>query len=382
MNLKSLCLYNRVTFLPFIHIAFILGSYTIAINKLEAINMKMAWKEILKSKSRFVILGSIVFLVSFLTLIISGLANGLSQDNAALIKDMPEGTFYMDEESDETYNLSKIDTDTEDKIIKENEEATALSIQMGFVNNSDDKQLSVAFVTATNPGLFPEVADGEILLDESLRDKGVGVGDKLTNNQLSKDFVVKGFVEQQKFSHAPVAFIHPSNYQEMYRVMEMQMMFVPGEAELSSVDGLQAFSNKDFLNTIPSYSAEQLSLNMIVWFLVVISGMLFGIFFYMMNVQKIGLYGILKAIGVKTSTLFQMMWTQMLVITSIALALSIGLSQLFSGIASEGMPFHLTLATSGQLAIVFFVIGFIGATLSGIQIKKIQPLQAIQQGEM
>src|SRR5699024_7434803 len=106
--------------------------------------------------------------------------------------------------------------------------------------------------------------------------------------------------------------------------------FIPGDKASSSVEGLQAFSNKDFLNTIPSYSAEQLSLNMIVWFLVVISGMLFGIFFYMMNVQKIGLYGILKAIGVKTSTLFQMMWTQMVVITSIALILSIGLSKLFS----------------------------------------------------
>lgn len=344
--------------------------------------MKMAWKEIVKSKSRFVILGSIVFLVSLLTFIISGLSNGLSQDNAALIKDMPEGTFYMDEEADETYNLSKIDEDTEDKIIKENDEATALSIQMGFVNNSDDKQLSVAFVTATNPGLFPEVADGEVLLDESLKDKGVEVGDKLTSNQLSKDLIVKGFMEEQKFSHSPVAFINPSNYQEMYRVEEMQMVFVPGKDEQTSMNGLQAFSNKDFLNTIPSYSAEQLSLNMIVWFLVVISGMLFGIFFYMMNVQKIGLYGILKAIGVKTSTLFLMMWTQMLVITFIALALSIGLSQLFSSIAPDGMPFHLTLATTVQLTIVFFIIGFIGATLSGIQIKKIQPLQAIQQGEM
>lgn len=342
----------------------------------------MAWKEIVKSKSRFIILGSIVFLVSLLTFMISGLANGLSQDNAALIKDMPEGTFYMAEDADETYNLSKIDETTEEQIIEENKDATALSIQMGFVNDSEDKQHSVAFVTATNPGLFPEVADGEILLDESLKDKGIEVGDQLTNNQLSQDFTVIGFVEQQKFSHAPVAFIHPINYQEMYRVMEMQMMFVPGVAELSSVEGLQGFSNKDFLNTIPSYSAEQLSLNMIVWFLVVISWMLFGIFFYMMNVQKIGLYGILKAIGVKTSTLFQMMWTQMLVITSIALVLSIGLSQLFSSIAPDGMPFHLTLATTGQLAIVFFIIGFIGATLSGIQIKNVQPLQAIQQGEM
>ncbi|HLQ98569.1 MAG TPA: ABC transporter permease [Candidatus Dormibacteraeota bacterium] len=343
--------------------------------------MKMAWKEIIKNKSRFIILGLIVFLVSFLTLIISGLSNGLSQDNAALIKDMPEGTFYMNEDADETYNLSKIDQDTEDKLIKDHDDATALSIQMGFVDDENDKQLGVAFVTATNPGLFPEVADGEILLDESLKDKGVEVGDKLTNNQLSKDFTVKGFVEQQKFSHSPVAFINPTNYQEMYRVEDMQMVFVPGKDE-SAVSGLQAFSNKDFLNTIPSYSAEQLSLNMIVWFLVVISGMLFGIFFYMMNVQKIGLYGILKAIGVKTSKLFQMMWTQMVVITAVALALSVGLSQLFAAVAPEGMPFHLPLATTGQLAVVFVVIGFIGATLSGIQIKKIQPLQAIQQGEM
>src|SRR5699024_7790041 len=349
--------------------------------KLEGTMMKMAWKEMIKNKSRFIILGSIVFLVSLLTFIISGLANGLSQDNAALIQELPEGTFYMDEHADETYNLSKIDEDTADEIIGDNEEATALSIQMGFVNDVDDKQSSVAFVTSTNPGLFPDVAEGEIILDESLKENGIEVGDKLTNNQFSEEFTVKGFVEQQKFSHAPVAFIHPRNYQEMYRVMEMQMVFIPGKDEPASFNGLQAFSNKDFLNTIPSYSAEQLSLNMIVWFLVVISGMLFGIFFYMMNVQKIGLYGILKAIGVKTSTLFKMMWTQMLLITAIAFTFSIGLSQLFFVLAPESMPFHLTMAATGQLALVFVMIGFIGATLSGIQVKKIHPLQAIQQGD-
>ncbi len=343
--------------------------------------MKMAWKEIIKNKSRFVILGSIVFLVSFLTLIISGLANGLSQDNAALIQDMPEGTFYMEASADETYNMSKIDTSLAEQTITENKGATALSIQMGFMEDQNADQVSVAFATASNNNVFPEVKSGEVILDESVKDKGVKVGDVLTNNQLSKDLTVKGFVEQEKFSHAPVAFINEKNYQEMYRTEEMQMLFTPGK-EAISIDGLQAFSNKEFLNTIPSYSAEQLSLNMIVWFLVVISGMLFGIFFYMMNVQKIGLYGILKAIGVKTSMLFKMMWTQMFIITIVALALSIGISQLFSNFAPEGMPFHLPLATSGILAVVFLIIGFIGATLSGIQIKKIQPLQAIQQGEM
>ena len=344
--------------------------------------MNIAWKEMKKNKARFLILGSIVFLVSLLTFIISGLANGLSQDNAALIKDLPEGHFYMTEDSDQNYSFSRIDSNTQDEFLDNQKNAVALSMQMGFVNNAADKQQSVVFVTSTESELFENVKKGEIVLDSTMKDNGVKVGDILTNNQYSGEFTVKGFVDEKKFSHAPVAFINMEDYKEMYRTSKMQMLFVPGEDSPQSVDGLQAFSNKEFLNTVASYKAEQMSLNMIVWFLVVISGMLFAIFFYMMNVQKIGLYGILKAIGVKTSALFKMMWTQMVFITVIALSLSIALSQAFSMIAPEGMPFHLTTETTVQLSIVFFVIGFIGATLSGVQIKKVEPLQAIQQGEI
>lgn len=344
--------------------------------------MNIAWKEIKKNKMRFIILGSIIFLVSFLTFIISGLSNGLSQDNAALIKDLPAGQFYMNTDADETYNLSRIDENVQADLLNQPKEAVALSIQMGFLNDMEDKQRSVAFVTSTQSHLFEQVNNGEIILDRSLEKAGIKIGDTLTNNQFSGDFIVKDFVDQAKYSHAPVAYINMDNYKEIYRVNEMQLVFVPGESDAQAISGLQAFTNKQFLNTIPSYSAEQMSLNMIVWFLIVISGMLFAIFFYMMNVQKIGLYGILKAIGVKTSSLFKMMWTQMLFITVIALGLSVALSQAFTLIAPEGMPFSLTTATTIQLSIVFLIIGFIGATLSGIQIKKVEPLQAIQQGEV
>ena len=344
--------------------------------------MNIAWKEIKKSKAKFIILGSIVFLVSFLTFIISGLANGLSQDNAALIKDLPDGQFYMNDDANETYNLSKIDESTQDKVLNDQKDAAAFSIQMGFVNDADDKQHSVAFVTSTDSRLFEKVGVGEIVLDRSLEEDGIKVGDTITNNQFSGEFTVKGFVDQKKYSHAPVAYINMENYKEIYGVDEMQLVFVAGQEKGPDIAGLQSFSSKEFLNTIPSYSAEQMSLNMIVWFLVVISGMLFAIFFYMMNVQKIGLYGILKALGVKTSRLFGMMWSQMLFITVIALTLSVTLSQGFTMIAPEGMPFSLTLQTTVQLSIIFVIIGFVGATLSGIQIKKVEPLQAIQQGEV
>jgi putative ABC transport system permease protein len=344
--------------------------------------MNMAWKEMKKNKGRYFILGSIVFLISLLTFMISGLANGLSQDNASLIKDLPNGQFYMNKEAEETYHLSRIDKGIQDKIVTEQKAAVALSIQMGFINDAAEKQRSVAFVTSTESELFENVAPGDIVLDRSLEEEGIKEGDTFTNPQYSGEFVVKGFVDEKKYSHAPVAYISMEDYQQMFRVEEMQLVFIPGGDSSQAFTGLHSFSNKEFLKTIPSYSAEQMSLNMIVWFLIVISGMLFAIFFYMINVQKMGLYGILKAIGVKTSVLFNMMWVQMLLITSIALFLSVTLSQVFHVVAPKGMPFSLSFETTLQLSFVFLLIGFIGATLSGIQIKNVAPLQAIQQGEM
>ncbi|MDR4950421.1 ABC transporter permease [Neobacillus cucumis] len=344
--------------------------------------MNIAWKEMKKNKSRFLILGSIVFLISLLTFIISGLANGLSQDSAGLIKDLPEGQFYMTKEAGETYSLSRIDNSLQDKILNKQKDAVAFSIQMGLLNNTDGKQQSVAFVTSTDSKMFKNVKKGEIALDRSMKDNGIKVGDALTTNQYNGKFIVKGFVERSKFSHAPVAYVSIKDYKEIYRLNEMQLLFIPGGNSKQTFAELESFSKNQFLNTISSYKAEQMSLNMITWFLVVISGMLFSIFFYMMNVQKMGLYGILKAIGVKTSTLFNMMWTQMVLITVIALSISIVLSQVFNRIAPKGMPFSLTPETTVQLSLVFLMIGFVGATLSGIQIKKVEPLHAIQQGEV
>ncbi|MGG4491114.1 FtsX-like permease family protein [Metabacillus idriensis] len=342
--------------------------------------MNLAWKEIKKNKARFIILGSIIFLVSFLTLMISGLSNGLSQDNASLIKNLPDGHFYMNADADENYLASKIDKEMEEKILSENKNAAALAIQMGFINDVQDRQHSVAFVTAAQSSFFDEIQKGEVILDRTLKEDGVMIGDKVKNNQYEGELIVKGFADHKKFSHAPAAFINQEDYQEIFKQNEMQVIFLPND-EIQSFSGLQSFTNDEFLSTIPSYSAEQLSLNMISWFLIVISGMLFTIFFYMMNVQKIGLYGILKAIGMKTRSLFVMIWSQMIIITLLSLSLSVLLSHALERVAPKGMPFYLPAETSLQLSLVFAAVGFIGATLSGIQIKKAEPLKAIQQGE-
>lgn len=130
-------------------------------------------------------------------------------------------------------------------------EAVAFSIQMGFLNDQDDKQQSVAFVTSTESRLFQNVHQGEVLLDSSLQDKGIKVGDTLKNNQYNGKFIVKGFVEQKKYSHAPVAYISEEAYHEMYRVNDKQLIYVPN-SEPKSLKGYKHTTIKNFSIQFPA----------------------------------------------------------------------------------------------------------------------------------
>ncbi|MFC3899870.1 ABC transporter permease [Aliicoccus persicus] len=340
--------------------------------------MKIAIQEILKNKLRYSILGIIILLIAFLTLAISGLARGLSYDNASLILDMPEGTFYMEEAAEDKHNFSAISDVQINNLNDAHDNMTLMSIQMGEVEDSSGQAHSLVFVTSEGHEIFPKAAQNELLLDGSLQDEGIQSGEEVSTRLISDNLTVSGFTEQQTYSHSPAAFIHPNDFSELVQSDASQIVFVEDEA--AAIDGLTAYSNDEFLNTLPSFSSEQMSLNMITYFLYAISGLLFAIFFYMINVQKLTTFGILKAVGVKTITLFKMMWTQMILITIIALGIAVGISQLLVMVMPDAIPFQLTWEVTLFTSAVFMIIGFIGATLSGIQISKVEPMYAINQG--
>lgn len=337
--------------------------------------MNMGLKEMKKNKTRFVIIGSVVFLISLLTFLLSGLANGLSEDNMASIRNLPDGYFHLSEEAEGSYTRSAI----EEKTIVENidSDAFSFSVQMGGLEGNERKY-SLAFFTTTPTSLFPQPEEGEVILDQSLKTEGVTVGDTLEHPQTGQELEVTGFVENKRFSHAPAAFVSALNFETMFRIDQKQIFFTK---EQTAISDLESFTKGDFLASIPSYQAEQMTLSMILWFLILISGMLFAIFFYMMNVQKTGMFGILKAIGVRSRELFYMMWIQMLAITILAVFLSGTASQAAGILLQETMPYELPLSTTLSLSAVFLAVGFVGSTLSGLRIRQIKPLEAIQQGE-
>src|SRR5699024_12795130 len=177
--------------------------------------MKMAWKEMKKYKMRYTILGSIIFLISLLTLSISGLANGLSQDNAALIKNMPEGTFYMEESAEENYSFSSLTDEQMNDVENETTDPVFFSIQMGEFSDSEEQKHSLAYVSSTESDYFPNVESGEIILDQAVPAEALEGGDTIPSELFDNDLKVTVFRAQVESRRSHVEFITNEDFFEM-----------------------------------------------------------------------------------------------------------------------------------------------------------------------
>ncbi|MGH2257579.1 ABC transporter permease, partial [Enterococcus faecalis] len=60
---------------------------------------------------------------------------------------------------------------------------------------------------------------------------------------------------------------------------------------------LEAVSINDFIENLPGYKPQNVTLNVMISFLFVISATVIGIFLYVMTLQKTSLFGILNAQG-------------------------------------------------------------------------------------
>ena len=63
----------------------------------------------------------------------------------------------------------------------------------------------------------------------------------------------------------------------------------------NSLKGLQKLSISKFIDKLPGYSAQVLTFGFMIGFLVVIAAVVIGIFIYVLTMQKIAIFGVMKS---------------------------------------------------------------------------------------
>ncbi|WP_339269124.1 ABC transporter permease [Paenibacillus sp. FSL W8-0187] len=362
--------------------------------------MFLALRELRHAKLRYLLIGFIMVLIAWLVLFVTGLAQGLSSDNASSIQNMKADYLVLQEESDHRINRSILTEElwTEVRSHPGGNKATPLGVHMNTLTKegSTAKFDAAFFAIDVESMLAPKVVEGtminntdadHVMADRSLKDDGYQLGDRIVDQATGATYTIAAFTEGQSYSHAPVIHMNfegwkalqprSAKQEPIYSAIVLNGSPEQKETLARDISGIEIMTKDEALQGIPGFKEEQGSLIMMIVFLFVIAAFVLAVFFYVITIQKMNQFGVLKAIGAGTGYLVRNLIFQVLTLTIVSLAISIGLTYGVSLLLSGIVPFSLPPSVVLLCSLLFLAVSLMGSLLSLYRVIKIDAIEAI-----
>lgn len=348
--------------------------------------MFLAWNEIRRNKLKFGLIIGVLTMISYLLFLLSGLANGLINMNKEGIDKWQADAIVLNKDANQTVQKSVFNKkDIENKYKKQ-----ATLKQTGeIVSNGHQKDNVLVFDVEKSSFLVPSLIEGhkatkdnEVLADETLKNKGFKIGDTLTLSQSDEKLHIVGFTESAKYNASPVIFTNDATIAKINPRLTGDKINAVVVRDTNWKDKklnqeLEAVSINDFIENLPGYKPQNLTLNFMISFLFVISATVIGIFLYVMTLQKTSLFGILKAQGFTNGYLANVVISQTLILALFGTAFGLLLTGVTGAFLPDAVPVKFDVLTLLVFAIVLMIVSVLGSLFSILTIRKIDPLKAI-----
>lgn len=348
--------------------------------------MFLAWNEIQRNKLKFGLIIGVLTMISYLLFLLSGLANGLINMNKEDIDKWQADAIVLNKDANQTVQQSVFNKkDIENKYKKQ-----ATLKQTGeIVSNGHQKDNVLVFGVEKSSFLVPSLIEGhkatkdnEVLADETLKNKGFKIGDTLSLSQSDEKLHIVGFTESAKYNASPVIFTNDATIAKINPRLTGDKINAVVVRDTNWKDKklnqeLEAVSINDFIENLPGYKPQNLTLNFMISFLFVISATVIGIFLYVMTLQKTSLFGILKAQGFTNGYLANVVISQTLILALFGTAFGLLLTGVTGAFLPDAVPVKFDVLTLLVFAIVLMIVSVLGSLFSILTIRKIDPLKAI-----
>lgn len=325
-------------------------------------------------------------MISYLLFLLSGLANGLINMNKESIDKWQADAIVLNKDANQTVQQSVFNK----KDIENKYKRQATLKQTGeIVSNGHQKGNVLVFGVEKSSFLVPSLIEGhkatkdnEVLADETLKNKGFKIGDTLTLSQSDEKLHIVGFTESAKYNASPVIFTNDATIAKINPRLTGDKINAVIVRDTNWKDKklnqeLEAVNINDFIENLPGYKPQNLTLNFMISFLFVISATVIGIFLYVMTLQKTSLFGILKAQGFTNGYLANVVISQTLILAFFGTAIGLLLTGVTGAFLPDAVPVKFDVLTLLVFAIVLMIVSVLGSLFSILTIRKIDPLKAI-----
>ncbi|PCF36092.1 ABC transporter permease [Staphylococcus delphini] len=348
--------------------------------------MFLAWNEIKRNKLKFSLIIGVLILISYLLFLLSGLAKGLINMNTEGIDRWHADAIILNKDANQTVQQSSFDT----ALVKDQFDKQATLKQAAvIVSNGKIEENALLYGTQKDAFIVPKLTEGrpfktnnEVIADGTLKEKGFKVGDTLSLSQTDETLKIVGFTESAKYNASPVLFGNNQTIEKINPILTEDktnaVVVKDSDWQKQTLDGdLEAVDMDTFIENLPGYQAQNLTLNFMISFLFIISATVIGVFLYVITLQKTQLFGVLKAQGFTNGDLVKVVLSQTFVLALIGTVIGLILTLVTGAFLPSAVPIKFDILTLMLFGIVLILVSLLGSLFSIVTIRKIDPLKAI-----
>jgi putative ABC transport system permease protein len=365
--------------------------------------MKLALRELVRKPGRFVTATIILFLVSVLIMLFGGILDSLINNSINGITAQRGDLIVFSDGSEQSFLRSRVDADVRAQVeaVPGVTEVGGLGVvQLGArVPGKGPRDLvdTALFGYETAPRGVPAVppADGEVIADRSLRDRGIREGMEILLGPARTPVTVVGFVERTNYLGQGSLWGNLTTWRtvlsanrpdEILPATTVQSLVVSGDpdpaalaaaidAATGATDTLTVTAAADGL---PGVAEQRATFAQIINTIVFIALVVVALFFVLLTVERTGLYGVLKAIGAGSRTLFAGVVLQAVIVTLAASALAALVAVVLAvSVPESAFPFEIGVGRILTSTITLLVASIVGCVFSLRRVLKIDPASAI-----
>ncbi|HBT4473798.1 TPA: ABC transporter permease, partial [Enterococcus faecium] len=353
----------------------------------------LALNEIMHSKLRYALVAGVMFLIAYLVFFLTGLAYGLAQDNRTAVDKWEADSIVLSKDANSNLGMSMITKKIAEEV--EGGKVAYLAQTPGVVTSKDSTEegkINVSFFGIDkNQFIMPNLVEGkafdnddEAVGDISLKEEyGLAIGDTVKLSGSDKTFKLTGFTDHAKFNVSPVLYTTINAYQEIRFEKEdtsenARINAIVVRGKISNLpEDLEQIKISKFINELPGYNAQVLTFGFMIGFLIVIAAIVIGIFIYVLTMQKINIFGVMKAQGITGGFIARSVVAQTFILSFVGILLGLLGTVGTSLVLPDAVPFQSNWLFFGVISLLMLVVAVLGALFSVRTIVKIDPLKAI-----
>lgn len=367
--------------------------------------MRLALRELRRRPGRFVTATVILTLVAVLVMFLGGLLDGLVRSSTDAVRAQDGDLIVFSSTSQSSFLRSRIDPDARaavDELPGVDETGGLGLVQLGArVPGNGPRELAATalFGYELPPVGVPQPpAPGEVYADEVLRADGVEEGMEILLGPARSPVTVVGFVSATTYSGQGSLWADATTWREVLTanrpdqqlgdgVFQALVVRTTADADVAAVaaeiddatgGATESLTVTQTVDAIPGVEQQRSTFNQIIAVTIAIAVVVVALFFALLTVERLGLYGVLKAVGARSRTLFAGLVVQAVLVTAVAVTIAAGLAVLLDAVIPPGsIPLDITVRRIATSAVLLLAAAVFGCAFSLRRVLRVDPASAI-----